>query len=159
MEKVKHCFSRWPPLGQSGQCWHLIIFQNWGLCLWLRCQRWTLFSNSNLGPDCFFPPTTNQLPEWELRFWSAAEIGFLQIQFNIALLQKRQWRKRRGREGEEIEIYWHLGNSTNWKLTPSRFCHFSLNEKAGGGGDILDFGTYWGQTIHLEKSKRKWDMA
>ena len=145
MEKVNHCFSRWPPVGQSGQCWHLIIFQNWGLCHWLRCLWWTLFSNSNLGPDwCCFPQNHKSVARMRTQFLASCRdwIFTNTVQYCTVAkktVEKKTWARR---EGEEIEIYWHLGNSTNWKLTPSRFCHFSLNEKAGGGGDILDFGTY-----------------
>ena len=80
---------------------------------------WKLFSNLNL---------------FSAKHKSAARmrVGHLRRFFNFAPHWKRQRKISRG-EGEEIEIYWHLGNSTNWKLTPDRFCHFSLNEKAGEG--------------------------
>ena len=59
-----------------------------------------------------------------------------------------------GGEGEEIKIYWHLGNSTNWKLTPSHFCHFSPNEKAGWRGHIRLWYILGGDNRFGEKKKR-----
>ena len=106
MEKVNHCFSRWPPVGQSGQCWHLIIFQNWGLCHWLRCLWWTLFSNSNLGPDwCCFPQNHKSVARMRTQFLASCRDWIFTNTVQYCTVAKKTVEKKtwaRGRRNRDL---------------------------------------------------------